>query len=88
LIEVEARLKVAVNARTGRRNATARRDCRPDGEADAEIERGQIREQSRATRLSDLVLPVRRGPSIDFEPALNPSLDVEVPLVKTWLERD
>src|SRR5262249_34181190 len=88
LVEVEAGLKVALDVSAGCRNASARRDCRPDGQADAEIEIGQIREESGPAGLRDLVLSVRGCPPIGFEPPLNPSLDVEVPFVKPRLEGD
>ena len=61
-------------------SAAAGRDRRPDRQPPTQAERRQAAQQPRAAGLRDLVLPPGKRPAVRLEQALDPALDVEVPL--------
>ena len=87
LVDVEAGLEVTFDAGIGRGNAATAGDGRTDGETLTEIEVREAGQQTGLAGLRNLILPVRRRPAISFQPSLDPPLDIELPLVQTWLER-
>ncbi len=73
---------------SGLGNAAAPGDRRPDGQADAEIECGEIREHAGAAGLRDLILSRRKRPARRLEAVLNAALHVQVPFAQIRIEAE
>src|SRR4029434_1914607 len=88
LRDVEARLRLSVRTRRGRRDSTTRRDRRAHAEAEPLAECRQLSNHAGAARLRDLVLTRRVGPAIGLEQTLDAPLHVEIPFAQTRLEAE